>query len=929
MSVGKVHDIESALRCTRPSNVRQVLKVEWDTSHFKFGVNDLFMISPENYDENLRLRQAAQRRRAVHASGPEPRRSSTRRRTELEAGFPGETCNCVDICLSWRKTIRPSGEPTRPTCEPIWSNPLKKHPMKMHLMRNLPYDRRSLRLALARLTSALVIIATSVCPLAADEPEEDKPLTVERIFDSREFRSESLGPLRWLKDQAAYAVLERSEKDDKDEKDSDEEKKNENKDDGKNDDKDDDASDRSGRLGIVRYDAKSGDRKVLVPLRLLIPSGESLPLSIDSYSFSDDKSKLLIFTNSKRVWRQRTRGDYWVLDISGRELRKLGGDAAPSTMMFAKFSPDGRHVAYVREKNIYVEHLSDRRITQLTDDGSDIIINGTFDWVYEEELGLRDGIRWSPDSRRVAYWQLNTKGVREIYLINHTDSVYPRLKPIKYPKVGERNSASRVGVVNARGGKTLWLDVPGDPRNHYIARMDWAENTKEIEIQQLNRLQNTNLVMLADAGSGKLRTILTERDDAWVDIYGNLRWIDDGKRFLWLSDRDGWRHVYVVSRSGEEVRLVTPGDFDVTSISAVDEAGGWLYYMASPDNPSQRYLYRVRLDGSDLQRVTPADQSGTHSYRFSDDAHWAIHSYSTFDTPPVTQLVRLPEHKTVRVLADNSELREELSKIKRQPTEFFYTDIGQDVSLHGWLMKPSDFDPEKKYPLLIYVYGEPAGQTVTDSWSARNYLWYLMHTQHGYLVMSIDNRGTASARGREFRKSIYRQIGILSSKDQAAALRTVLDSREYVDRDRIGIWGWSGGGSMSLNMIFRYPELYHTAMSVAAVPNQRHYDTIYQERYMGLPRDNVKGFREGSPITYAHQLKGNLLIVHGTADDNVHYQGFEALVNELIAENKRFTMMAYPNRTHSIREGAGTTRHLYELLTRYLYENLPEGSRDR
>ena len=377
------------------------------------------------------------------------------------------------------------------------------------------------------------------------------------------------------------------------------------------------------------------------------------------------------------------------------------------------------------------------------------------------------------------------------------------------------------------------------------------------------------------------------------------------------------------------MRLVTPGEFDVIGISALDEANDWLYYMASPDDPSQRYLYRVRLDGSDLQRVTPTDQSGTHSYQFSDDARWAIHSYSSFDTPPVTQLVRLPEHETVRVLDDNSELLEALAKIDRTPTEFFYVDIDQDVSLHGWCMKPADFDPEKKYPLLIFVYGEPFGSTVNDSWGGRRYLWHQMHTEHGYIVMSIDNRGTASPRGRAWRKSIYRQIGILASKDQAAALRTVLDRREYVDRDRIGIWGWSGGGSMSLNMIFRYPELYHTAMAVAAVPNQRHYDTIYQERYMGLPEDNVKGFREGSPITYAHQLEGNLLIVHGTGDDNVHYQGTEALVNELIAENKRFTMMVYPNRTHSISEGKGTTRHLYELLTRYLYENLPEGSRDR
>ena len=782
-------------------------------------------------------------------------------------------------------------------------------------MGNLSNHSHFQRLGCVRLALTLLVISVSVWPLLAEESKDSERLTIERIFDSSEFTSKSLESPLWLKDRAAYTVLEKDDR-------------NEEKDDEETKEEDEDNNDRSGR-SVVRYDAKSGAREVLVPSRLLIPTGESTPLTIDGYAWSDDESKLLITTNSKRVWRKKTLCDYWVLDVSARELRKLGGGAAPSSMMFAKFSPDGQQVAYVCENNIYVEHLGEGKITQLTDNGSDIIINGTFDWVYEEELGLRDGIRWSPDSSKIAYWQLNTEGVREIYLMNHTDSVYPQLKRIKYPKVGERNSASRVGVVNARGGETLWLDVPGDPRNHYLARMDWAKSSEEIVIQQFNRLQNTNRVMLADAGTGKLRTILTERDDAWVDLHGDIQWIDEGKKFLWLSERDGWQHAYVVSRSGEKVQLVTPGEFDVTGLMAVDEVSKWLYCMASPDNPSQRYLHRVRLDGSDAQRVTPADHSGTHSYQISDDARWAIHSYSSFDTPPVTQLVSLPQHKTIRVLEDNKKLRETLSKIERQPPEFFYADIGQDVSLHAWCMKPAEFDPEKKYPLLVYVYGEPAGQSVLDTWKGKQYLWNLLLAEHGYLVMSFDNRGTPAPRGRAWRKSIYRQVGILASKDQANALSTVLDRRPYVDRERIGIWGWSGGGSMSLNMIFRYPDLYHTAMAVAPVSNQRHYDTIYQERYMGLPADNVEGFREGSPITHAHQLQGNLLIVHGTADDNVHYQGAEALVNELIAKNKQFTMMAYPNRTHSISEGVGTTRHLYELLTRYLREHLAEGPRDR
>lgn len=404
--------------------------------------------------------------------------------------------------------------------------------------------------------------------------------------------------------------------------------------------------------------------------------------------------------------------------------------------------------------------------------------------------------------------------------------------------------------------------------------------------------------------------------------------MDDGSAFTWLSERDGWRHLYLVSRSGEKITLLTPGQFDVISTLSIDEKGGWAYYIASPDNPAQRYLYRSPLDGSGkVERVTPANQKGMNRYQISTDSKWAFHTYSSFDTPPIIELVSLPEHTTKIVLADNSELRSKLDVLKRTPTEFFRVDIGEGVQLDGWCMKPPDFNPEKKYPLFFFVYGEPAGQTVNDTWGGKRYLWHLMLAQQGYLVMSVDNRGTSAPRGREWRKCIYRQVGILASADQAAATRAIIKRWSYVDPDRIGIWGWSGGGSMSLNAIFRYPDLYHTAMAIAFISNQRFYDTIYQERYMGLPDDNEEGYTNGSPITFAHQLKGNLLIVHGTADDNCHYQSFEVLVNEMIKHNKRFSMMSYPNRTHAINEGENTRRHLYGLLTGYLNENLPAGPR--
>jgi dipeptidyl-peptidase-4 len=469
------------------------------------------------------------------------------------------------------------------------------------------------------------------------------------------------------------------------------------------------------------------------------------------------------------------------------------------------------------------------------------------------------------------------------------------------------------------------MDVPGDPRNNYIARMEWVPGTRLLLIQHLNRLQNTNRVLLADADTGEVKKIFTDRDDAWVEVVDELFWLEGGERFTWISERDGWRHVYLVSRSTGRANLVTPGDYDVIRLLKIDEPRGWMYFLASPENPTQRYLYRIRLDGTALERLTPADQAGTHSYEISADATLAIHRHSSFATPGDTELVRLPGHERIRLLADNEGLRKKLGKLRRGAQELFRVDIGDGVSLDGWCLKPPDFDPSRRYPLIFYVYGEPAGQTVRDSWGGSGTLWHLLLTQKGYLVMCFDNRGTPAPRGREWRKCVYRKVGIVAPQDQAAALEEVLRTRPWVDPDRIGIWGWSGGGSMSLNMIFKYPGMYHTAVSIAPVGNQRYYDTIYQERYMGLPRDNVEGFLEGSPMTHAHKLEGNLLLIHGTGDDNCHYQGTEAVINELVRHNKPFSMMAYPNRSHSIYEGVNTSRHLRSLMLRYFLDHLPPG----
>ena len=726
----------------------------------------------------------------------------------------------------------------------------------------------------------------------AVKPSDASQLTLERIFDSDEFSEEGVGTFVWSKRTAGYFTME---------------------------------SPKAGGSGrdLVWNDPVDARKEVIVPAQAFAPPGTTTPIAVNDFVFSDDESKLLLYTNGKRVWRQNSRGDYWVLDVATREMKKLGGNAAPSTLMFAKFSPDGRQVAYVRENNLYVQDVRDLRITALTTNASATLINGTSDWVYEEELDLRVAFRWSPDSQSVAYWQFDTSGVRDFFLINNTDSAYSRPIAIPYPKVGEQNSSVRVGVVSAQGGATRWLDITGDPRNHYLAQMEWTPDASELLVQQFNRLQNTNRVLLADPKTGGTRSLLTETDAAWLENENPVRWVRKGESFVWLSEREGWRHAYLAGRDGKKLHRITKGDFDLIDVERVDDKGGWLYYAASPENPTQRYLYRTRLDGGKAERLTPTDQPGWHTYDVSPDAGWARHTYSAFNTPPVVELLRLPEHKVVRVLADNKKLRANLAKLAQPSAELLRIDIGGKTLLDASCLKPPGLDPAAKYPLLFYVYGEPHGQTVRDVWSGKNSLWHRMLAQQGYLVVSVDNRGTMSPRGRDWRKVVHKQVGILAPQEQAAATRALFKQWSFVDTNRVGIWGWSGGGSMSLNAILQFPDLYHTAMAVAPVPNQRLYDSIYQERYMGSPEENADGYRRGSPLTHAGQLKGNLLLVHGTGDDNCHYQGVELLMNELIAYNKPFTVMPYPNRTHGISEGRNTTRHLYALLTRYLHQNLP------
>ena len=737
-------------------------------------------------------------------------------------------------------------------------------------------------------TATSVLAAVSLAGVLAAQIPERLDEQLRAIFERNEYATESFGPTAWLDGGTRYTSIARGEE-----------------------------------RNLVAYDTATGASEVLVQARALMPTGQSRPLGIAGYQWSPDKSHLLIFTNTRKVWRQNTRGDYWTLNRATGALKKLGGDAPEASLMFAKFSPDGTRAAFVRAQNVYVEDLASGRITQLTSDGGGDIINGTSDWVNEEEFGIRDGFRWSPDGRSIAFWQFDTSNVERFTLINDTAALYPTVTRFPYPKPGTTNSAVRLGVVPASGGETTWVKTPGALRDFYVPRMDWADATT-LALQHMNRLQNTNDVLLADARTGEVRRVLRDRSKAWVEEMDEVVFINGGKDFVWVSEKDGWRHAYAVAREGGRERLLTKFDGDIAGIDAIDDAGGRLYFVASPDNATQRYLYVSKLDGDgSIQRVTPADQPGTHSYNIAPNARWAIHTYSRFDMPPRIEIVSLPEHRAVRTVVDNAALAKKVAPIvSASPVEFLEVDVGGGVVLDGYMLKPKDFDRTRKYPVLVHVYGEPASTTVNDRWGGNGMLFHRALTGEGFIVVSFDNRGTPALKGADWRKVVYGTVGELSAKEQAAAIKALASERSYIDSSRIAVWGWSGGGSNTLNAMFRYPDVYKVGISVAPVPDQRLYDTIYQERYMGIPDQNADGYRRGSPISFADGLTGRLLIVHGSGDDNVHYQGTERLVNRLVELGKSFDLMVYPNRTHSISEGRGTTLHVYRLVTRYLLERV-------
>jgi len=694
---------------------------------------------------------------------------------------------------------------------------------------------------------------------------------------------------------------------------------------------------------IIQVDPVTEEETIVVGKAKMTDPATGKALVPQSYEFNDNYTKVLVFTNTVKVWRYNTMGDYWLYDILADRLTKLGKSLAPQSLMFAKFSPDGKNIGYVSEHNIYSEEISSGDITKLTKDGTRKLINGTFDWAYEEEFGCRDGFRWSPDGSMIAFWQVDATKIRDYYMLNTTDSNYSRIIPVEYPKVGEDPSAVKIGVVNVKNKRTKWMNIEGDPQQNYLPRMEWS-GKNELVVQQLNRKQQESKLLYCNTNDGSTTTFWAENSSAWVDLNADdpsgWNWINNGKEFIWISEKDGWRHIYKISRDGQTEVKLTTGPYDIDEIKCIDEANNLIYFTASPYNSTQLYLYKLNIEKPSLlnklfngKNITKEEfdpvyangRDGTHGYQISPNGKFAYHTYSSHNTPPVREWLRLPQNTPI----NEAKSIEATAKIDSTvDVEFVKIKTEDSITLNAWINRPKNFDSTKKYPVVFYVYGEPAATTVRDAYGAQNNFLYKGDIRaDGYIQVTIDNRGSPVLKSAAWRKSIYRKIGDVNISDMAKGFTKLLEMKPYMDKERTAVWGWSGGGSSTLHLLFRYPDLFQTGIAIAAVANQLFYDNIYQERYMGLPQENRDDFINGSPVTYAKNLKGNLLYIHGTGDDNVHFSNAELLVNELIKYNKQFQYMAYPNRSHSISEGAGTFEHLSTLYTNYLRLHCPPGAK--
>lgn len=670
----------------------------------------------------------------------------------------------------------------------------------------------------------------------------------------------------------------------------------------------------TGVTDIVRYDVTTG-RPVatVVAGQDLKVAGSAQPLDFNEYTFSADEQKILFATETEPIYRHSARANYFVYDVATKTVTPL---SAGGKQLFATFSPDGRRVAFVRDNNLFYVDLSNKQEKQLTTTSArNKIINGGTDWVYEEEFSFAKAFFWSPDGAKIAFYTFDESQVKE-YEMQLWGELYPRDYTFKYPKAGEANSVVSVSVVDVGTGTVTRVDT-GPEVDQYIPRVGWTATKDVLWVQRMNRLQNTLEILHAAAGTGKAEVVLRLTDKAYLEITNDLKYLTNKKQFILSSDQDGYNHLYLYDFSGKQPQQLTKGNWDVTDLVGIDEQQGRVYYVAAEVSPMEKHLYRVNLRGGDKQRLTTA--KGTHRISMNPDFTYYLDYHSAANTPPTVSLHAAPSGKLIKTLEENTALRAKLKQYDLAPLQFISFNTSENVQLNAWMIKPSNFDAAKKYPVLMFVYGGPGSQQVLDSWSGGNYFWFQMLAQQGYLVACVDNRGTGG-RGAAFRKITYANLGHYETIDQIEGAK-YFGSLPYVDKSRIGIWGWSFGGYMTSLALTKGADYFKTGIAVAPVTNWRFYDNIYTERYLKRPQENPAGYDENSPVTHAAKLKGNYLLIHGTGDDNVHFQNAVAMEEALIKANKQFQTFYYPNRNHGI-SGGNTRLHLYTLMTDFLRKHL-------
>jgi len=709
--------------------------------------------------------------------------------------------------------------------------------------------------------------------------QEKKQIVFEHVVDQT-FSPEEIRNVNWMQDGQFYTALERTQ----------------------------------NNIELRKYNILKGDYEVLVSATDLQVAGRDKPIPIQGYQFSSDEEKILIKSDVEQIWRRSTRENYFVYDLETGETQKL--TQSDKKQQYAQLSPSGNKAAFVQDNNLYLVDLESGEEKAITEDGKfNHIINGATDWVYEEEFGFAKAWYWSPDGSKIAFYRFDESHVKEFFMTDW-GKLYPGLTRFKYPKAGEENAIVKIGVYDLGSEKTTWMDV-GSENDQYIPRINWTKDPEVLAIRRMNRLQNKQDLMLADVNTGDTEIIKTETSDAWIDVNDDLKFLENGEQFIYVSEESGYNHIYLYDMSGEQIRQITKGDWEVTNYLGYDKNSDKIYYVSTEESPLQRHLYSINIDGSGKKKMS--DGEGWNEINMSRDYEYYIKTTSSPGNP-LTYTLHEDDGTQVRMLEENEVLEQKLSEYAMPSKEYIKIPLEQ-AELNGYIMRPSDFNPDKKYPTLFYVYGGPGSQTVTKSFSSgQRAMWHKYIAEQDYVVVSIDNRGTG-ARGRDFEKQIYKKLGQYEVVDQIDAAKYVTETYDFIDKDRLGIWGWSYGGYMSSLVLAQGNDLFDTAIAVAPVTNWRFYDTIYTERFMQTPQMNPEGYKKGSPITYADQIEGNYLLVHGTGDDNVHFQNSVELVNELVTEGVQFESMYYPNRSHAI-YGGNARNHLYKMMSNFILENL-------